>query len=156
MTHLKSLLIVANQPSANTKRLAEVTATGARHPDIDSVHVIVREPLQAHADDVLNCHGIIIGTTENFGYMSGLIKDFFERIYYPCLEKTEALPYALYVRAGNDGQGTRNAVQRIVTGLCWSEAQPCLILKGDYQTSFETQCEELGATMAMGMEAGIY
>ena len=59
--------------------------------------------------DVLTANAVIIGTTENFGYMSGLIKDFFERIYYPCLEKTQALPWALYVRAGKDGAGALRA-----------------------------------------------
>ena len=88
--------------------------------------------------------------------MSGLIKDFFERIYYPCLEKTEGLPYALYVRAGNDGTGAQNAVERIVTGLRWSAIQPCLILRGDYQTRFEDDCEELGMLMAAGLEAGVF
>ena len=62
--------------------------------------------------DVLTANAVIIGTTENFGYMSGLIKDFFERIYYPCLEKTQALPWALYVRAGKDGAGALRAVVR--------------------------------------------
>lgn len=156
MVSHKQLLIVANQPSNNTRSLAAATLAGATHPDISSVNVKLKEPLQTTVDDVLNCHGIIIGTTENFGSMSGLIKDFFERIYYPCLEKTQALPYALYVRAGNDGEGTQHGVQRIVTGLRWSEIQPCMILKGNYNPAFESQCHELGMTMAAGLEAGIY
>jgi multimeric flavodoxin WrbA len=152
----KTLLIVANQPSQNTARLASITAAAARHPDIDNVNVILKEPLQTQVDDVLNCDGIVIGSTENFGAMSGLIKDFFERIYYPCLEKTQGLPLALYIRAGNDGEGTRHGIERIVTGLRWSPIRPCLILKGDYQQAFESQCEELGMTMAAGLEAGVF
>jgi hypothetical protein len=88
--------------------------------------------------------------------MSGLIKDFFERIYYPCLEKTQGLPYALYIRAGNDGAGTQQGVERIVTGLRWSAIQPCLVLQGDYRDSFESDCEELGMLMAAGLEAGVF
>lgn len=152
----KRLLIIANRPSPNTIRLSDAVVRGAGDDNIDNVDVVYREPLQATADDVLNCQGIIIGTTENFGYMSGVIKDFFERIYYPCLEHTQGLPYALYVRAGNDGQGTRLAVERIITGLRWSAIQPCLLLKGEYRDEFEQECEELGMLMAAGLDAGVF
>jgi multimeric flavodoxin WrbA len=152
----KRLLIVANRPSANTHLLAQAVTSGASDPEIDNIVVCFREPLDATVDDVLACQGILIGTTENFGYMSGALKDFFERIYYPCLEKTQGLPYGLYVRAGNDGTGTRDAVEKIITGLRWSPVQPCLILKGDYQDSFEPQCVELGMLMAAGLETGVF
>lgn len=151
----KTLLIVCNTPSANTQRLANAAARGARHEDIEGIHVLERAPLEATVDDVLSADGILLGTTENFGYMSGLMKDFFERIYYPCLEKTQARPYALYVRGGNDGQGARVAVERIIAGLRWKAAQPALILKGDWQESFEDEVSELGQLMAAGLEAGI-
>ena len=84
--------------------------------------------------DVLTANAVIIGTTENFGYMSGLIKDFFERIYYPCLEKTQALPWALYVRAGKDGAGALRAVCAIAVGLKWRAVQEPLLLHGNHKT----------------------
>jgi len=83
------------------------------------------------------------------------MKDFFERIYYPCLEKTEGKPYALYVRGGNDGQGAKIAVERIIAGLRWKAAQPALVLKGEWQTEFEDEVHELGQLMAASLEAGI-
>lgn len=152
----KRLLIVANRPSVNTRCLSDAVIRGAGDPAINAIHVHFREPLAATPEDVLACQGIIIGTTENFGYMSGVLKDFFERIYYPCLEKTQGLPCALYVRAGNDGTGAQNAVERIVSGLRWSAIQPCMLLKGEYQNSFESDCEELGMLMAAGLEAGVF
>lgn len=153
---LKNLLIVANQPSDNTRHLATQTLTGAQHPDISCVQVSLKQPLDARPEDVLCCDGIIIGSTENFGSMAGLVKDFLERIYYPCLEHTQGLPWALYVRAGNDGTGTIQSIERIVTGLRWSMIQPALLLQGNYQSSFPDQCQELGMTMAAGLDAGIY
>ncbi len=153
---LKTLLVVINQPSVNTKTLAQAVAKGASHSDIEGIKVVVKEPLEADANDVLQCDGILIGTTENFGYMSGVMKDFFERIYYPCLEKTEGLPYALYVRAGNDGTGAKTAVERIVTGLRWTPIQPAITLKGDFDSAFIGQCEELGMLMAAGLETGVF
>jgi multimeric flavodoxin WrbA len=153
---MSRLLIVSNTPSANTQALTDAVLRGARHEAIGGVAVRHLAPLRANAEDVLSADALVLGTTENFGYMSGALKDFFDRIYYPCLDHTEGLPYALFVRAGQDGLGTRAAVERIVTGLKWRAVQEALILQGDYQISFAEQCEELGQTMAAGLEAGIF
>ncbi len=155
MADMKNLLIVAHNPSPNTQRLVEATLRGARHEDIDGVSVKHIAPLQAIPDDVLWADAIILGTTENFGYMSGALKDFFDRIYYPCLEFTEAMPFAAYVRAGLDGTGTRIAIGKITTGLKWKVVQETIILHGEYRPEFEQQCEELGMLMAASLEAGI-
>ena len=152
----KQLLIVAHIPSPNTELLLDAVVRGATHKDIDGVNVRHVPPLQAGPEDVLGADGIILGTTENFGYMSGALKDFFDRIYYPCLEKTQALPYALYIKAGMDGTGTRIAVEKITAGLRWRAVQDTLICRGKFQPSFLEKCEELGMTMAAGLEAGIY
>lgn len=155
MSENKHLLVVAHNPSPNTQKLVDATLRGARHEDLDGIEVRFLPPLQANPDDVLWADAIILGTTENFGYMSGALKDFFDRIYYPCLEKTEALPFALYIRAGLDGTGTRIAVGKITTGLSWKQVQEPIILHGDYQAEFEDQCEELGLLMAASLESGI-
>lgn len=153
---MQKLLIVSNQPSANTKKLAQAVIKGANHEDIDAVDVRFLEPLQACADDVLGVQGIIIGTTENFGYMSGQIKDFFERIYYPCLEQTQGLPYALFVKGGLDGTGARTSVEKIITGLRWRAVCEPLIMKGEFQEQWLAQCEEFGLYMSAGLEANIF
>ena len=155
MSNPKHLLIVAHDPSPNTQRLVNATMRGATHADIAGVETKHIPPLQANADDVLWADAIILGTTENFGYMSGALKDFFDRIYYPCLDHTEALPFAAYIRAGLDGSGTKIAIGKITTGLKWKPVQETMILHGDYRREFETQCEELGMLMAASLEAGI-
>ncbi|MBE8158494.1 MAG: flavodoxin family protein [Betaproteobacteria bacterium] len=147
------LLIVANTPSANTEKLARAVQKGAAE---HGAAAALLSPPEAGADDVLAAAAIIVGTTENFGYMSGQIKDFFERIYYPCLEKTRALPWALYVRAGKDGAGTLRAVQSITAGLRWRQMQPPLLLRGEWRDSFAEECETLGAAVAAGLAAGIF
>ena len=153
---MPTILVVANLPSGNCVTLRDAVVRGASNDAIEGIEVAVREPLSADAADVLASSGIIIGTTENFGYMSGLIKDFYERIYYPCLEKTEALPCALYVKGGLDGQGAKTSMERIITGLRWKPIRDTLVMKGEFRESFVDQCEELGMQMAAGLEAGIY
>lgn len=155
MPDRKNLLIVAHNPSPNTQKLVDACLRGARHPDIEGIEVRFKPPLQATPDDVLWAHAIILGTTENFGYMSGALKDFFDRIYYPCLEQTEAMPLAVYIRAGLDGTGTKIAIGKITTGLKWKPVQEAIILHGEYRAEFETQCEELGMLMAASLESGI-
>lgn len=155
-TTLKHLLIVCNTPSDNTLALAMAAKQGASDDAIENTRVSLKTPPEANSDDVLNADAILLGTTENFGYMSGQMKDFFERIYYPCLEKTQGKPYALYIRAGNDGQGTKVAVEKIITGLRWKAVQPALILKGDYQSAFVDEVHELGMLMAAGLDNDVF
>lgn len=152
----KQLLIVAHAPSPNTQLLVTAVLKGAQHPEIQGINSRWIPPLEATPEDVLAADGIILGTTENLGYMSGALKDFFDRCYYPVLEKKQGLPCALYIRAGLDGTGTRRAIESIVTGLRWNWVQQPLTLKGDWQNNFLEQAEELGLTMAAGLESGIF
>ncbi len=155
MDGMKKLLIVAHAPSPNTLRLRKAVEEGARHEDIENVEVTVLAPLDAGPDDVLACDAIILGTTENLGYMSGALKDFFDRSYYPCLEKTQGLPFAYYIRAGHDGTGTNRAIESITTGLRWKLIQEPLICRGEYRDEFEDQCRELGMYVAASLDAGL-
>ncbi len=151
----KHLLIVAHAPSDNTRRLRDAVARGAANPEISGVDLRVLAPFDAGPDDVLRADAIILGTTENLGYMSGALKDFFDRIYYPCLERTQGKPYALFIRAGHDGTGTRRAIETIVTGLRWRAARAPLLCRGEFQERFVGECEELGAVMAASLESGV-
>lgn len=152
----KHLLIVYHSQSGTTERMAEAVIRGARHEDIEGVDVRVLSPLDADADDVLWSDALILGTPENFGYMSGALKYFLDRVYYPCLEKVEGKPYALFVRAGNDGTGAVTSVQRIVSGLALKEIQAPLVIAGEFDEDRLAECEELGMTVAAGLEAGVF
>lgn len=151
----KQLLIVAHVPSENTRRLRDAVVMGASGADFAGIERRVLTPFEAQPADVLSADALILGTTENLGYMSGALKDFFDRIYYPCLELTQGKPYALYIRAGQDGTGTRRGIETIVTGLRWRAVRDPLICRGAFQQRFVAECEELGATMAASLDAGV-
>jgi multimeric flavodoxin WrbA len=152
----KHLLIVAHAPSPNTERLRDALIAGARSTEIEDVDVTALSPFATTPDVVLSANAIILVTTENLGYMSGALKDFFDRCYYPCLEKTQGLPYALCVRAGTDGTGTRRAVETIVTGLRWRVIREPLICRGEWREEFMEQCRVLGMFVAAGLDAGVF
>lgn len=153
----KRLLIVAHAPSPNTERLRDAALAGAGATEITDVEAVAHSPFATTPEHVLAANAMILGTTENLGYMSGALKDFFDRCYYPCLEHTQGMPYALYVRAGQGGgEGTRRAVESIATGLRWRAVAEPLILRGEWREDFVDQCRELGMTMAAGLEAGVF
>jgi NAD(P)H-dependent FMN reductase len=124
--------------------------------EVSVVETLVRPALDASPEDVLASGAILLLTPENLGYMSGALKDFFDRIYYPCLDRTSGVPYALCIRAGNDGAGAVQAVTRIVTGLRWRPFRAPLVCRGAWRPDFLDDCRELGALAAAGLDAGIF
>lgn len=155
MSTKKQLLIVAHAPSLNTKAMLDALIEGASNEDIENVSVRYLPPLETQAEDLIAADAIILGTTENLAYMSGLMKDMFDRCYYGCLELTQGKPFTFYIRAGQDGTGTRRAIETITTGLRWKLAQAPLTCTGEFQDEFIGQCEELGLMMAASLDAGI-
>lgn len=112
--------------------------------------------LDAGVDDVLAADGLILATPENFGYMSGALKHFFDTVYYPCLEHTRGRPYGLAVRAGGGGDGAVAAVTPLTTGLGWNEVVPPVIAAGELTEEHLTAARDLGATLAAGLATGLW
>ena len=150
----KRLLIIHHSQTGNTSRMADAVTAGARsEPAID---INSKRAFDAGLDDLLNCHGILIGTPENFGYMSGALKDFFDRTYYPAEGKTLGLPYALFISAGNDGTGAVREIGRIATGYGWKLTAEPVISRQRLTPEDLTHCHELGAAFAAGLALGIF
>ncbi|HUI47379.1 MAG TPA: NAD(P)H-dependent oxidoreductase [Acidimicrobiia bacterium] len=152
----RHLLVVYQSRTGGTQMLADAAIGGATSDDIDDVDVRVRCAFDAVADDVRWSDGILMGTPENFGYMSGALKDFFERIYYEVLDETRGLPYALFVKGAHDGEGAVRSVERVATGLGWKPALEPVIVVGDPDDAARARCRELGLTFAAGVEAGVF
>jgi NAD(P)H-dependent FMN reductase len=152
----RHLLVVYQSRSGGTEALAAAAIAGATSDEIDDVEVRVALAFDATPGDVRWCHGILLGTPENFGYMSGALKDFFERIYYELLEETRGLPFALFVKGGHDGEGAVRSVERITTGLAWRAVLPAVLVVGDVDDEALERCHELGITFAAGLEAGVF
>lgn len=159
----KTLLIIAHTPSTNTQALANAVLSGASVAGVtadefssSTISVYCQSPQETTADDVLKADAVILGTTENLGYMAGMTKDFFDRCYYQLLDKKQGMPYAIYIRAGHDGTGTQRALATINNGLRWQLVQQPLILKGDWSDDFIDEVEELGMAMVAGLEMGIF
>jgi len=154
----KQLLIVAHQPSDNTRLMAHALLRGAQFDGGSDVHCQLKTPFNCTENDVLGCDALILFTTENFGYMSGALKDFFDRLYYPCLSQSarnDGKPFSLVVRAGLDGTGTIRGIEKITSGLKWRAVQKTLLCKGDFGSTFLQQCETLGQTMTASLDSDL-
>ncbi len=156
MTEMKHLLLVYHTKTGNTGKLAAAVVQGARHPDIEGVELRVLEARDAGPADLLWANGLLLGTPENFGYMSGAMKDFLDRTYYEVENQLQPLPYAVFVSAGNDGSGAISAIARIAKGYPFVQVQEPVIVKGEITQAALSQCEELGTLLAAGLETGIY
>lgn len=122
----------------------------------DDVELRCMRALEAGLDDLLWANGLLIGTPENFGYMSGAVKDFLDRTYYPAQGKVTGLPYAVFVNAENDGTGAVRAIDRIALGYGWSLVADAVIVKGALDANTRKRCIELGQTLAAGLSCGIF
>jgi multimeric flavodoxin WrbA len=150
---MKTLLIVYHTGGVKTAQMAEAVERGARGEE--GVRVVVKRCAEAGAEDVLAADGLILGTPENFGYMSGMMKDFLERVFYACEGKVNGRPWALFVGAGQDGSGAVSSVERIVTGLRLKKACDPVVVVKELKPEQVTALEEMGAAMAAGIAAGI-
>jgi multimeric flavodoxin WrbA len=136
--------------------MAQAALKGAQHEDITEVEVRLLTAKQAQPDDLLWADALLLGTPENFGYMSGALKDFLDRTFYEVEGKLNPLPYALFISAGNDGTGAVRAIERIANGYPFIPVQDPIICRGEVDADTLEKCKELGMTLAAGIEMGVY
>lgn len=151
---MSRMLIVYHSQTGHTEEMAQAVAEGMR--SIENTEVILKEAEEATPEDLLSADGLAIGTPENFGYMSGMIKDFFDRTYLPCHEKVFRKPYVIFISAGNDGNGALTSIERIALGYKLKKVYDPVIAKGKVTEELLEKCRELGQVLAAGCEAGIY
>jgi len=153
---MKHLLIVHHSKTGRTARLAQAILEGVCHPEIVGVEHRFLTARQGGPEDLLWADAILLGTPENFGYMSGAMKDFFDRTFYEVEGKVRPLPCAIFICAGNDGAGALRAIRRIIGGYPMSEVQPAMVVRGEPTEGDLLACRELGMAVAAGLDAGIY
>jgi multimeric flavodoxin WrbA len=150
----KKLLVVYHTQGVRTAELAEAVMQGAR--SIDETETQLKRAFDTTAEDLLAADGIVFGTPENFGYMSGALKDLFDRTYYACENRVDGKPYAVFICAGNDGTGAVFNIDRICTGLKLKKVFEPVVARKVNTPELLAKCEELGATLAAGIAFGVF
>lgn len=153
---MKNLVVVYHSQTGNTHAMAEAVRRGATSGDVDGVRTRCLLARDAGAGDILSADALAIGTPENFGYMSGAIKDFLDRTYYPCEGKLSSLPYGVFISAGNDGRGALASIERIARGYPLKLVQEPIIARGTPTPEVLVRCEAMGLALAAGLELGVF
>ena len=151
---MKNLLIIYHSQSGGTENMAQAVHKGCRQED--DVETRFLRAFDANLDDLLWADGIIFGTPENFGYMSGALKDFFDRTFYPAEPHQINLPYGIFVSSGNDGTGAVREIDRIVKGYPLRKICEPLLIVGGFKQGDQELCLEFGHGIAAGLSLGIF
>ncbi|WP_419739089.1 flavodoxin family protein [Ruegeria sp.] len=161
---MAQLLIVYHSRTSGARQMAEAAAEAGR----DEAVIVLKTADQAGPDDLLAADGYIFCAPENLAAISGLMKEFFDRSYYPVLGRIEGRPYAQMICAGSDGENAARQTARIATGWRLKEVQPPLIICTHAQSPEAIlaektipedqldQCREIGAAMAAGLSLGVF
>ncbi len=163
----RALLIVYQSLTGGTAQMAHAAADAARAAE-PSLDVRLRRAPDAGPADLLAADGVLFATPENLAAIAGLMKDFFDRSYYPALGRLEGRPYAVMVCAGSDGTNAARQVERIATGwrlrrvaepliVCTHAQTPEAILAPKRIADGDlARCAELGAALASGLVLGVF
>jgi multimeric flavodoxin WrbA len=151
---VKCLLIIYHSQSGSTESLAAAVYRGAVREEGVTTRIVRAQA--AGLADLLACDALLIGSPENFGFMAGAVKDFFDRTYYPAQARGVLLPYALFISAGNDGTGAVRQIERIAYGYPLKKIAEPVICRGPINTDAQQRCADLGEAVATGLALGIY
>ncbi len=162
----KTLAIIWYSYTGGSRQLAEAARDGASEAADVAVRFLKAE--EAEAEDLLAADGYLFACPENLAAIAGVMKAFFDRTYYAVLEKVEARPYAALICAGSDGSNAQRQLERIATGWRLKRVADTIIVNVHAQTKEEILSEknilpadlakarELGATLAAGLEMGVF
>ena len=144
--------------------MAEVAAMAAS----EETETVLKPARDAEPNDLLQANGYIFCGPENLAAIAGIMKDFFDRCYYPVLGRIEGRPYAQMVCAGSDGENAARQIARIAQGWRLREVQKPLIVCTHAQTPEQilaektihedqlARCQDLGAAIGAGLAMGVF
>ena len=161
---MAQLLIIYHSRTGGSRQVAKAAAQAARN----ETDTVLKQAEDATPEDLLAADGYLFCAPENLAALSGQMKEFFDRCYYPVLGRIEGRPYAQMICAGSDGQNAARQLARIATGWRLKEVQPPLILCTHAQTPEDIlaekaiaeeqlePCRELGQAMGAGLAMGVF
>lgn len=154
MSENKHILIVWHSQSGRNESMKEWLAGAAEA--VDGVCVRSRAAPDAGLADLTWADGLMFVGPEYLGHLSGAMKDFFDRTFYPAQEHQLNLPYVHIISTGNDGSNAERELDRIARGYPLRKVNDSLIWRGELNDEAQHAAEELGEAFATGLQMGIF
>ena len=157
-----TLMIAWHSRTGASRAMAQAAAKGAGE------QALILPAEDVTPDHFLVCGAYLFVCPENLASMSGLMKEMFDRCYYPVLGRIEGRAYATAIAAGSDGEGAQRQIDRIAKGWRLRRVAEPLIVNCDAQTPQAileektlaeeklVQCNDMGAALAEGLALGLY
>jgi flavorubredoxin len=142
---MKKVLIVYHSQSGNTEAMARAVSEGA---NATGANVVLKRAVDANSDDILGCDIVAIGTPSYFGYMAGMVKDFFDRVWATIRDKVGDKPYVVFGSKGGGGAQALDSVERICDGLKMIKAFEGILATRKPTEEDIAECRDLGKKIA--------
>jgi len=142
----KQVLIIYHSLSGNTEAAAQAVADGVS--TVQDVEAVMKNAADATLEDLISCDAICVGTPDYFTYMAGMLKDFFDRTYYPSQGKVDGKPCGIFVTHGGGG-GASESVARICKSFRFTQVGSTVLVQGRPDDAAQTELKALGAAVAM-------
>jgi len=142
---MAKLLIVYHTHTGNTTAMAEAVYEGASST---GATVSMKRAADARAEDILDSAAVCFGTPDNFSYMSGIMKDFFDRVWIAIRDSAVGKPYAAFCSSGSGGKQALNSIEAVCESLEFKKVFEGVLAKGKPSPGVLEQCKELGKKLA--------
>jgi len=111
---LLKALIIYDSKTGNTKKMAFMIAEGVR--EVDGVECVVKRVEDATLEDLMETHGIIIGSPTYYGCMSGKLKEFLDKSV-EIHGKLEGKVGAAFTSSGGTATGAETTLLSILEAM---------------------------------------
>ena len=141
----KKVLVVYHSLGGNTEAAAQAVAEGVK--SVEGVDATVKRANDAGADDLKTCDAICVGTPDYFSYMAGMVKDFFDRTFYPTQGQVDDKVCGVFVTHGGGGRAAES-VEKICRSFRFKSIRDTLLVRGKPDGAAEAKLRELGGALA--------
>jgi len=141
----KKILIIYHSQSGNTEAAALAVAEGVN--SVKNAQAILKKASDTSPEDFISCAAVCFGSPDYFGYMAGMLKDFFDRTYYPTRRKVNDKPCGIFVTHGGEGRASKS-IEQTCRSFCLMQVGKTVLVRAKPDKAAYSQLHKLGIALA--------